>query len=47
MERIQTKHHIIGTYDVYKMSLSLFDKRYILGNGINTLAYFHKHTRSQ
>ena len=37
------KLHRIGTYDVYKISLSCFDdKRYILDNGVNTLAYFHK-----
>ena len=35
--------HQIGTYDVNKICLSCFDnKRYILGDGINTLAYFHK-----
>ena len=33
----------IGTYDVFKISLSCFDdKRYVLDDGINTLAYFHK-----
>ena len=44
MKRIQSKLHEIGTYDVFKMfSLSCFDdKRYVLGDGINTLAYFHK-----
>ena len=43
MKRIQSKLHKTGTYDVYKISLSCFhDKRYILGDGVNTLAYFHK-----
>ena len=43
MKRIQSKLHRIGTYDVCKISLSCFDdKRYVLGNGVNTLAYFHK-----
>ena len=43
MKRIQSKLHEIGTYDVYKISLSCFDdKRYVLEGGINTLAYFHK-----
>ena len=43
MQRIQSKLHEIGTYDVNKISLSCFDdKRYVLNNGINTLAYFHK-----
>ena len=43
MKRIQSKLHKIGTYDVCKISLSCFDdKRYKLGNDINSLAYFHK-----
>ena len=43
MKRIRTKLHSIGTYDVYKISLSCFDdKRYILDDGVHTLAYFHK-----
>ena len=38
VKRIQGKLHIIGTYDVCKMSLSCFDdKRYILDHGINSL----------
>ena len=46
MKRIQSKLHEIGTYDVFKISLSWFDDiRYILDDGINTLAYFHKNTR--
>ena len=29
--------------DIFKVSLSFFDdKRYVLDDGINTLAYFHK-----
>ena len=43
MKKIQSKLHETGTYDVYKISLSCFDdKRYILDDEINTLAYFHK-----
>ena len=43
MKRIQSKLHRIGTYDVYKISLSCFDdKRYVLNDGVNSLAYFHK-----
>ena len=43
MKRTQSKLHEVGTYDVYKISLSCFDdKRYVLDDGINTLAYFHK-----
>ena len=48
MKRIQTKLHEIGTYDVSKILLSCFDnKRCILDDGINSLAYFHKYTRDQ
>ena len=43
MKRMQSNLHEIGTYDLNKISLSCFDdKRYILDDGINTLAYFHK-----
>ena len=43
MKRIQSKLHKIGTYDILKISLSCFDdKRHVLDDGINTLAYFHK-----
>ena len=43
MKRIQSKLHEVATYDVLKISLSCFDdKRYVLYDGINTLAYFHK-----
>ena len=43
MKRIQSKLHRIGTFSVCKISLSYFDdKRYILDDGINSLAYFHK-----
>ena len=43
MKRIQSKLHRLGTYDVFKISLSSFDdKRYILDNGVDSLAYFHK-----
>ena len=43
MKRIQSKLHKIGTYGISKISLSCFDdKRYILNNGINTLACLHK-----
>ena len=48
MKRIQSKLYKIGSYDVCKMYLTCFDdKRYILDDGINSLAYFHKHIRSQ
>ena len=42
-KRIQSKLHETGIYDVFKISLICFDdKRYVLDDGINTLAYFHK-----
>ena len=43
MKRTQSKVHEIGNYNVFKISISCFDdKRYVLNDGINTLAYFHK-----
>ena len=43
MKKIQSKFHRIGTYDVCKISLSYFDnKRHVLDNAVNSLAYFHK-----
>ena len=42
-KRIQAKKHKIGTYEIDKISLSCFDdKRYVLDDGVHTLAYFHK-----
>ena len=42
-ERIQSKKHKLGTYEINKMSLSCFDdKRFVLNDGIHTLAYLHK-----
>ena len=43
MKRIQAKKHKIGTYEIDKISLSFFDdKRFVLDDGVHTLAYFHK-----
>ena len=43
MKRIQRKKHKLGTYEIDKISLSCFDdKRYVLDDGICTLAYFIK-----
>ena len=43
MEIIQAKKHKIGTYEIDKVSLSCFDdKRFVLDDRVNTLAYFHK-----
>ena len=46
MKRIQAKKHKTGTYEIDKISLSCFDdKRYVLDDGVNTLAYFHKYCK--
>ena len=43
MKGIQSKLHKIGIYKVCRSSLSCFnDKRYMLDDGINSFAYFHK-----
>ena len=43
MKRIQATKHKIGTNEIDKISLSCFDdKRYVLDDGIHTLAYFHQ-----
>ena len=43
MKRIQSNLHRIGKYDINKISLSCFnDKRHVLHDGTNTLAYFHE-----
>ena len=43
MRRIQGKKNKMGTYEINKISLSCFDdKRFVLNDGIHTLAYFHK-----
>ena len=45
MKRIQSKKHELVTYEIDKISLSCFDnKRYVLDDGIRTLAYFHKYS---
>ena len=43
IKRTQSKLNRIGTYYVCKIPLSCFgDKRYLLDDGINSLAYFQK-----
>ena len=43
MRGLKSKNHNLGTYETSKRFLSCFDgKRYILKNGINTLAHGHK-----
>ena len=42
VREMKSKNHNVDTYETNKISLScLYDKRYILRNGINTLAYGH------
>ena len=46
MRRIQGKKHKMGTHKMNKMSLSVFDdKRFVLDDGIHTLAYFDKNLK--
>ena len=46
MKRILVKGNKIGTYDICKISLSCFDdKRYVLGDGVSSLAYGHARAR--
>ena len=42
MRTIRSERHQLYSYEINKYSLSCFDdKRYILGDGISTLAYGH------
>ena len=44
IKRIKAKKHKIGTCEIDKISLSSFDdKKYVLDDGVNTLAYFNKY----
>ena len=45
MSRIQSKKHKMGTYKINKISLSVFDKRFVLDDQIHTLPYFHKNLK--
>ena len=48
MKRIQSKKQKFGPHEVNKKPLSCFDdKRYILDDGIDVLAYFHKDLKKQ
>ena len=43
MRRIQSKKHKLGTYEIDKILLSVFDdKRCVLHDGVYTLSNFHK-----
>ena len=42
-KRIQSKNQKLVIYEISKISLSVFDdKRFVLNDGIHTLAHFHK-----
>ena len=46
MEIIQSKKHKLGTHEINKISILCFDdKKFVLNDGIHTLAYFHKDLR--
>ena len=48
IRRNQAKKHKLGTYEINKISLSCFhDKRFVLDDGIQTLAYFHKDLKNR
>ena len=48
MKRNQSKKHKIGTYEINKISLSCFDdKRFVLDDGIHTLASLHEDLKKQ
>ena len=42
MRRIQGKKHKMGTYEIDKISLCFDDKRFVLNDGIHTLADFRE-----
>ena len=43
---VRKKKHKIGTYEINTILLSVFDdKRFVLNDGIHTLAYFHRELR--
>ena len=42
MKTIRSSKHLLGSYEINKVSLSCFDdKRYIANNGVNSFAYGH------
>ena len=48
MRRIQGKKHKMGTYEIDKISLLCFDdKRFVLNDGIHSLANFYKDLKKQ
>ena len=48
MKRIHSKKCKLGTCEINQISLSCFDdKRFILNDGIHTLAYFYRELKRQ
>ena len=44
-EKNSRQKHKMGTYEIDKISICFDDKRFILDDGIHTLAYFQKDLR--
>ena len=48
MKTIRSNNHQLGSYEINKISLSCFDdKRFILSDGISTLAYGYQNWEKQ
>ena len=48
MRKSQGKKHKMGTYEINKISLCVFDnKRFVLNDGIHTRSYFHKDLKKE
>ena len=48
LKEFKAKSYKRGTYEINKISLSCSgDKRFVLNDGIHTLAYFHKGLKTQ
>ena len=48
MNTIRSDHHVISSYQINKTSLSCYDdKRYILDDGISSLAYGHFRSKNE
>ena len=44
-EKNSRQKHKMGTYEIDKISICFDDKRFVLADGIHTLAYFQKDLR--
>jgi hypothetical protein len=48
MNTIRSMKHVIGTYEMRKVTLSCFDdKRFLLEDGVTSYAYGNKNIQSQ